>query len=122
MYQRTPQSEVLLQKLRKLNRKMRSADPDPFEIREFRDLFAELDNLLKSGGILPTSWITRLNFTQLAPHQTHTITDFDPPRQNTPGFAWCGHRLSLVSSAHATLPDYCIQPSCGNYFNAPKRS
>lgn len=105
MYQPSPESEKVLQQLRKLNRIMSPADPDPIEVRQFRDLFMQLDGLLKSGAILPPSWITRLNIV------THKITDFDPPPQGTPGFAWCGHRYTMGSN------EYCNVKACGNYYD-----
>lgn len=113
-----PESEKLLYILRMLNKKMNPADPLPTDVREFRDLFNQLDVLLKSGAQLPTSWITRENFNQLPTETTHTITDFDPPTEEQlrkRGLAWCGH--PFVQST-----EYCNTKPCGNYIYTHKSS
>lgn len=107
----TPESELLLQKLRALDKSMNQAVPSAIEVREFRDLFQELDKLLKNGAVLPTSWITRANYRQLPTETTHSITDFDPPQEEQlrkRGLAWCEHPFVQAT-------EYCNNPSCGNY-------
>jgi|SRR6185295_20309898 len=107
----TPESELLVRKLRALNRLMNQAHPTAIEVREFRDLFKQLDELLKNGAMLPTSWITQANRNNLPTEITHTITDFDPPydeQLRKRGLAWCGHPF-----VHTT--DHCHNTSCGNY-------
>lgn len=108
---KTPASELLLRQLRALNQEMNQATPDVFQVRQFRDLFKELDALLKAGAVLPPSWITPDNQFKLKPSQTHTITDFDPPydeQLRKRGLAWCGHPF-----VHTT--EYCHNRACGNY-------
>lgn len=108
MYAGNPESEKLLQQLRLLNAKMHPVEPDPIQLRKFRDLFTELDKLLKSGAMLPPSWITRQNFTTLPTEVTHTITDFSagPPSP----LLWCGHRPYFDT-------EYCNHSNCANYVN-----
>lgn len=76
------ESELIVREMRSLNSRMNMTPTDtpldPMLIRRFRDLFQELDGLLASGAQLPPSWITPEAKTRLKPHETHTITDFDP--------------------------------------------
>ena len=109
----TPESELVLRKMRALNRSMNQATPNVIEIREFRDLFMELDDLLKTGAMLPPSWITPEGRRHLPTETTHTITDFDPPAEEQlrkRGLAWCGH--PFVSAT-----EYCNNRDCGNYLH-----
>ena len=107
------ETELVLQELRQLNKTMDPANPDPVKIREFRDLFKALDELLKNGATFPNSWITKANYTQLPTETTHTITDFDPPTDEQlrkRGLAWCGHPM-------ASSTQYCRNRNCGNFIN-----
>ena len=111
-----PESEKLLKELRDLNKMMDPADPNPVEVRQFRDRFIQLDTLLKSGAQFPISWITRENFTDLHHDATHTITDFDIPTDEQlrrRGLAWCRH--PIVQST-----EYCNTRTCGNYIHTQR--
>ena len=111
-----PKSELLLRQIRMLDQVMNPATPDATQVRQFRDMFKELDALLKMGGVLPPSWITPDAKILLKGHQTHTITDFDEPieeRLRKQGLAWCGHQF-IPSTG------YCNIKSCGNYIHSDK--
>lgn len=110
---RNSKSEKLLKELRALNRTMNQATPDAIEVRKFRDMFMQLDQMLQAGERFPNSWITPKNRTILATETLSTIHDFDPPHEEQlrkRGLSWCGH--PYVSSV-----DHCNSPSCGNYIN-----
>lgn len=111
---RTPESEHILRKLRRMDAEMDQVVPSALDVRSFRDLFAELDTLLKNGGMLPPSWITPNARTVLKPSETHHITDFgesaemEAERLRKAGKAFCGHTMSGGT-------EHCVIPSCGNY-------
>lgn len=81
-------AQKLIDKLRSMEISMDPANPDPIQIRQFRDVFVKLDEYLSNGGVFPNQWITKRHQQQILPHQElpkHDYTDHDNH------LATCGH-------------------------------